>query len=301
MSGGYYDIDEILSEEELIPCQTLLDFSYLGHLNPDNINDNNDYIPEGTCIQMPLWSIQKWCDLNFVQIALPKQYRLKARERMEADPLQLIPGTSSLSNSVVLLQRTNLKYMKYYETGRMIIDLIMTSSPKVKQNILMNHSTDINSRQRRRINKARIEALDQLVNEAKQLQSTLYHLFKGIRMNHLFDWALTIGGNSSIVVEDDLVTSSHNNTNTAASNDILLNKLTDMEKKLFDTCAMSSANHLMWKTYQHYHYLPKQFHYQYPSQHNNVKNPLTINNKNSTATESEDQNHLPSSKRQRNQ
>lgn len=307
---GYYDIDEILAEEEFIPCQTMLDFSYLGHLNPDNMNNNDnddDFIPEGTCIQMPLWSIKKWCDLNYVKIALPKQYRLKARERMESDPIHMIPTSSNgNSNSVVLLQRTNLKYMKYYETGRILIDLIMTSSQKVKEKIKASSSASSSNNRRtrggiNRLNDVRIRELDQLMLDAKQLQSTLFHLFKGIRMNHLFDWALTIGGStaSSSMIDDD--TSSGNNGST---NDILLNQLTDMEKKLFDICSISSSNHIIWKTYHHYRFIPKQFYYHYPTAKavvNNNNNNNQDENNNTVATSTNNNNNPPPNKRLRSQ
>ena len=116
---GYYDIDEILAEEVYVPCKTLFDFSYLGHLDPDNNNNdiiskennnnnnnNMDVLQEGSRINMPVWAIRKWSDLNFIQLGIPKQYRLKTREKLEADPMNAIglgstttSGTTSTNNN----------------------------------------------------------------------------------------------------------------------------------------------------------------------------------------------------------
>lgn len=124
MASAYYDIDAILAEEELVPCTTQFDFSYLSHLDPDlvehnNNNNNHDsnnnnhhhhhhqsaknnkkkqkhqqqqpqhHLPENSKIKMPLWGVQKWATLGFVRISLPRHYARKARERLAADPTQV--------------------------------------------------------------------------------------------------------------------------------------------------------------------------------------------------------------------
>ncbi len=109
MSTGssYYDIEDILAEEELIPVNSLLDFNYLAHLDPDYVNgrschddDDNDnlpslnkpqkrYLKEGTKFKMPLWSIEKWAQVGFVKMSLPKHYGKRARERLGADPVSV--------------------------------------------------------------------------------------------------------------------------------------------------------------------------------------------------------------------
>jgi GINS complex subunit 3 len=84
-NSSYYDIDAILAEEELIPCTTLFDFSHLAHLDRDT-RGNKHFLPEGSQIKMPLWTVEKWAMLGFVRLSLPRHYSRKARERLEADP-----------------------------------------------------------------------------------------------------------------------------------------------------------------------------------------------------------------------
>jgi hypothetical protein len=81
----YYDIDDILAQEELIPCTTLFDFSHLAQLDPDARHEKH-YLPEGSRIKLPLWAMEKWAMLGFVRLSLPRHYGRKARERLEADP-----------------------------------------------------------------------------------------------------------------------------------------------------------------------------------------------------------------------
>lgn len=104
--SSYYDIDAILAEEELVPCTTLLDFSHLGHLDPDAVHEAarradesggdasslkkrkrvNHRLPEATRIKMPLWAMEKWALLGYVRVGLPRHFGRRARERLEADP-----------------------------------------------------------------------------------------------------------------------------------------------------------------------------------------------------------------------
>ena len=85
MSTPYYDVDAILAEEELIPCTTLFDFSHLQELDPDG-GCRKKYLPENSRVKLPLWAVEKWANLGFVRLQLPRHYGRKARERLEADP-----------------------------------------------------------------------------------------------------------------------------------------------------------------------------------------------------------------------
>ena len=108
-SASYYDIDVVLAEEELIPCTTLFDFSFLGLLDPDvthhqhgqssnakaitdsiskttSSSSNGLNLPENSRIKIPLWAVKKWAMLGFVRLQLPRHYGRKAREGYEADP-----------------------------------------------------------------------------------------------------------------------------------------------------------------------------------------------------------------------
>lgn len=44
------------------------------------------HLPEGSRIKMPLWSVDKWANLGFVRVGLPRHFGRTARERLEADP-----------------------------------------------------------------------------------------------------------------------------------------------------------------------------------------------------------------------
>jgi hypothetical protein len=89
--SSYYDLDAILSEEELVPCWTNFDFSYLATLDPDYHKDDKTAIvlAEGCKLKMPVWAMQKWGPLGYVKMVLPRIYGPKAREKLEADPLQV--------------------------------------------------------------------------------------------------------------------------------------------------------------------------------------------------------------------
>ena len=84
---SYYDIDAILAEEELVPCTTNFDFSYLAHLDPDLHGKN--YLPEGSRIKLPLWALEKWASLDFVCVGIPRHYQRKTREKLEAAPSEV--------------------------------------------------------------------------------------------------------------------------------------------------------------------------------------------------------------------
>ena len=91
MSTSYYDVDAILAEEELIPCTTLFEFSHLQHLDPDasiglSRKKKANYLPENSRIKLPMWAVEKWANLGFVRLQLPRHYGRKARQRLEADP-----------------------------------------------------------------------------------------------------------------------------------------------------------------------------------------------------------------------
>jgi GINS complex subunit 3 len=85
---SYYDIDAILAEEELLPCSTLFDFTYLAHLDPD-LAEGEHFLPENSRVKIPLWAVEKWAVLGYVRLQLPRHYGRKARERLEADPSEV--------------------------------------------------------------------------------------------------------------------------------------------------------------------------------------------------------------------
>ena len=91
MPSSYYDLDDILSQEELVPCYTKLPFTHLASLDPDYhpaLGEPN--VLRTDCkIKMPIWAIQEWAPKGWVRMVLPRIYSKKAREMLEADPLQV--------------------------------------------------------------------------------------------------------------------------------------------------------------------------------------------------------------------
>jgi hypothetical protein len=194
-SNLYYDIDAILAEEELVPINNLLDFTHLAHLDPDYVHPNQNSsscgakvspssdnerqfrnqmqkekksqhcLLENTRFKMPLWSIQKWAELNFVRLSLPKHYNRRGRERLDADPV-----------SVDLRKKSE----RFYMSGMALVDLIHACVQGFHQN---NANTSSNNTQATRMNR--------LHNESQELKRTLLMTYTGARLRRTFDWTLS--------------------------------------------------------------------------------------------------------------
>jgi hypothetical protein len=170
-SPNYYDIDAILADEELIPCTTLFEFSYLAHLDPD-IADMQQHLPEKSRIHVPLWAIDKWAMVNYVSLSLPRQYGRKARERLEADP-----------SEVDLCKRNGY----FFRSGVNVINLIEQSCRKLDQGLAAQ------GRNSGKLNELRSQ-LFKLQQEASALRQTLLLTYTGDRLRHTLDWALSSVG-----------------------------------------------------------------------------------------------------------
>jgi hypothetical protein len=145
---GYYDIDDILAEEELVPCKTFFDFSYLSHLDPDTaVNSKQHYLPENSKIKMPVWAVRKWADLGFCRVTLPKHYGLRARELLQADP-----------TAVTLRPR-------FFRSGQCVTDLIEISAHKNAKNLAAQPSSARRT--------AQLQQLEDVLQEARKLRETL--------------------------------------------------------------------------------------------------------------------------------
>lgn len=77
----FLDIDLILSEDERIPCKFTVDVSDLGHL--DSANEDDD-LPEGSRVELPLWLAKFFAATNVVELELPKHYGSKMRDAIMA-------------------------------------------------------------------------------------------------------------------------------------------------------------------------------------------------------------------------
>jgi len=198
MTSLYYDIDAILAEEELIPVTTLLDFQYLSHLDPDceshqrqpvtvtptsktsnhesapneTRQDNNRLslkqydLPEGTRFKMPLWSIEKWSELSFVKLSLPRHFGRRARERLEADP------------AAVDLRK---KSERFYMSGISLVDLI-------KKCVEASNNKSRKTSNRRT---PRTIEITEINRESDELKQTLLLTYTGARLRRTFDWTLS--------------------------------------------------------------------------------------------------------------
>eukprot|EP00521_Asterionellopsis_glacialis_P018046 CAMPEP_0195295480 /NCGR_PEP_ID=MMETSP0707-20130614/17494_1 /TAXON_ID=33640 /ORGANISM="Asterionellopsis glacialis, Strain CCMP134" /LENGTH=261 /DNA_ID=CAMNT_0040356721 /DNA_START=74 /DNA_END=859 /DNA_ORIENTATION=+ len=179
-SSSYYDIDSILAEEELVPCSNLFDFSRLAHLSPDHTTSPTSgagaadskalYLPEHSSFKMPLWSIEQWTQLGFVNIGIPKHFRQTARERLLADPSQAD------------LRRYN---ERFYASGLKWMDLV--SSMSSSDDTSTKSTTSTSSRHQRR----QQEIND---NEAKALRTTLLQTYTGDRLRRTLDYAMSSVG-----------------------------------------------------------------------------------------------------------
>lgn len=146
---SYYDIDDILAEEEAVPCLTLFDFSHLAHLHPDHANasGHRNSLPENSKIKMPLWAIRKWAELGFCRLLLPTHYRTRARELIQADPA-----------SVTLRPR-------FFHSGHAIVN-VMESSAQENAKILAKQPASAERN-------AQLQYLEAGLQEARQLRETL--------------------------------------------------------------------------------------------------------------------------------
>lgn len=180
MPGSYYDLDDFLAEEEPVQCQTKFDFSHLSHLDPDAMfhstanssrHHQHHVLPEGSKISIPLWAVRKWADLGFCRIALPVQYRLKARELIQADPASVsLPDqksnhNNSSSNSNEAAGRSSSTSGCYYRTGHCILQL-MESSGRKQADMLYQMPSNMERN-------VQLQLLEKHLQEAQQLRDML--------------------------------------------------------------------------------------------------------------------------------
>jgi hypothetical protein len=133
LNSRYYDIDDFLADEELLPCTTTYDFALLAHLKADegsaivassssssNQQQHNKggskqgqkdrHLSGNTKLKMPIWTLREWSRLNYVKIKLPKKYASAARDAVKADPLHF-----ELSPS-------------YFRTGKAIVQMLLNAA-----------------------------------------------------------------------------------------------------------------------------------------------------------------------------
>mmetsp|Transcript_9888 Transcript_9888/g.14885 ORF Transcript_9888/g.14885 Transcript_9888/m.14885 type:complete len:309 (-) Transcript_9888:187-1113(-) len=238
-NSSYWDIDDILAEEELTPVTNMLDFRHLAHLDPDYVhgvggpsvveNDDkgfqqsqsqsqpskgkeryirtaiNTTLAKEKKFKMPLWSIKDWATTGFVTVHFPRHYRRNARERLGADP-----------ESADLRKRSE----RFFMSGISLIDLV--------QNRVRAIQSSKDPRTSRTKKREQSEQINKLTNEAQQLKYTLLLTFTGPRMRRTYDWTCS-------AIEDDV--------------SAYTKKLTEMERRLFARGAAASHAYTMWKVH----------------------------------------------------
>jgi len=167
-SCSYYDIDEILAEDQQVSCTNMFDFSLLGHLHPDYVpsskHNSKAILPENSRFKMPLWSVEKWTKLGFVRLSMSKQFGRRARQRLAADP-----GAADLRS---INQR-------YFLSGIKLINLIHTCRKVVPAKAV----TSVRMRRREHL-----EKMQELTKEGEDLRQTLVSTYTGDRLRRIFDW-----------------------------------------------------------------------------------------------------------------
>jgi hypothetical protein len=191
----YYDIDTILAEDEILTVKPKFSFAHLSHLDPDyssrkrprgnddglpskppsSNHHHHHHLPEGTKIRMPLWVVDRWAHLNFVRIpVLPKHYRQRTKERLEADAIQM-----NLSSSTD----------HYYLSGMLLVNLLLRTVHVYKA----NNPPSSTVRRGGVNNNDTIEqqSMNRLAYDARSLQSSLLSSMMGPRLCRNFDWTLS--------------------------------------------------------------------------------------------------------------
>ena len=226
---SYYDIEEILAEEEQIPCTTCFDFAYLAWLDPDyshftytrkrnhdgdsSSNRTRTLLPEGNKIQMPIWAIDKWSTLSFVRLSLPKHYTRKVRERLLADPIQA---------------HVRMCNERYFISASFLVQLIGRCHTKIQAD-LRKASSRSSARKNIQRRNQHAQAIQALYNEAKDLRNDTLVLFSGTRLRCTLDWTMFTS------MEEDVSQ--------------YTSRLTEMERQLFVAGAGASRALYEWKNY----------------------------------------------------
>lgn len=164
--SNYYDIDDFLAQEELIPTKTLFEYWKLGSLDKNSHKAN---LPKHTTLKLPVWVIQKWAGLGFCQLSLPKAYQLTE---------------TSLLHS--------LKF-SFFESAMAVIRLAEESSHST-YNALRNHP---NSNSRR----LQFQHLEQLLQSVKVLRNKLVSSYAADRLPQTLNHCLS--SSSSLNMSDN--------------------------------------------------------------------------------------------------
>ncbi|KAL7556062.1 hypothetical protein ACA910_001579 [Epithemia clementina (nom. ined.)] len=167
-ANQYYDLDAILADEELIPCVTQDDFSYLADLDPDaSVAENKrNFLKQYTKLKLPLWAVESWAILGYCRCSFPRVFNNISREQY----------LLSNSNDASL---NPLPRFDYFRIGKRIADVMQLTYFKQKSQTLTPQM---------------IQYLDFILPSARQLQESLHLAFVGERFQQWLDWSWTSYG-----------------------------------------------------------------------------------------------------------
>eukprot|EP01083_Nonionella_stella_P081396 224189_1 len=129
--ADYFDVDDILAEDEMLSCKFLIDALGLGYL--DESNDDED-LKAGAVADLPVWLAQKLWFRGMVEVTCPKFFSERFATNLLADPTVVnlsdrskyfyrfgmkVSGIQRTDNIPVMLQKTlSLRYREIMDKSR---------------------------------------------------------------------------------------------------------------------------------------------------------------------------------------
>ncbi len=196
------DIHAILSEEERIPVKFKHAARHMNHLNPNydtnNMDDNDeDELPEGTKVELPLWLALNLHKDKWVDIELPKQYGNKMAQEIKA-------GAEAI----------NLKEYSYYyfDTGLSLANALQNTSHAPVLRDTLRKALSGNRYTQLMVRSLANYKHDDLADYYNKLTHAEYIIFdEGLRAaNDLASWR---SGQASKLQKASILKRTNNNTN----------------------------------------------------------------------------------------
>ncbi|KAH7330772.1 hypothetical protein KP509_20G001000 [Ceratopteris richardii] len=141
--SSYYDLDDLLAEEETVSVVFRVAADGVGILDPGS-EDNN--VEQGAKVDVPLWLAQDLCQRQAAFINLPGYFSQRVRKEMQADPgcvdirtrcpyfygvgCKLVPITNDATLGSFLLYTLRGRYKDILSKAH---SAAISSTPKVMQ------------------------------------------------------------------------------------------------------------------------------------------------------------------------
>lgn len=84
--NDYFDVDEILGEEDRLPCVFATAVFNLGALDPSSSSKD---LAEGSRVELPLWLAYELHQRRIVDVELPRHFGPKLQARLQAGPCEV--------------------------------------------------------------------------------------------------------------------------------------------------------------------------------------------------------------------